>query len=124
MQPMKIKNFLLLLIGVGVVMSMAHSDALAAIQKVPPAPYHDLPLCLPGYYPVDPGDCLPMGASQSIARLHESGFPYPIRELAAAKPDPALSDLPVRVAKISGAETPVYANLNDAVSGGARHLAR
>lgn len=118
MQPMKIKNFLLLLIGVGVVMAMAHSDALAAIQKAPPAPYYDLPLCLPGYYPVDPGDCLPMGASQSIARLHESGFPYPIRELAAAKPDPALSDLPVRVAKISGAETPVYASLNDAISGG------
>jgi len=90
----------------------------AAEPAVPPVPYYDLPLCQPGYYPTDPGDCLPLGASQTIAQLYDSGFPYPIRPLAAAKPDASLSDLPVRVARITGAETPVYASLDDALSGG------
>jgi len=109
---------LLLLAGIAILMAASPVATQAAEPPVPHVPYYDLPLCQPGYYPTDPGDCLPLGASQTIARLHDSGFPYPIRPLAAAKPDASLSDLPVRVARITGAETPVYASLDDALSGG------
>ena len=118
MQLMKTKNFLLLLAGIAILLAASPAVTQAAINAVPPAPYYDLPLCQPGYYPTDPGDCLPLGASQTIAQLHESGFPYPIKPLAAAKPDSSLSELPVRVARINGAETPVYASLDDAIGGG------
>lgn len=118
MQLMKTKNFLLLLAGIATLLAASPAVTQAAINAVPPAPYYDLPLCQPGYYPTDPGDCLPLGASQTIAQLHESGFPYPIKPLAAAKPDSSLSELPVRVARINGAETPVYASLDDAIGGG------
>jgi hypothetical protein len=118
MQLMKTKNFLLLLAVIALLLAALPAATQAADPAVPPAPYYDLPLCLPGYYLTDPGDCLPMGASQTISQLHDSGFPYPIKPLAAAKPDSSLSELPVRVARINGAETPVYASLNDAISGG------
>lgn len=113
---MKTKTILLLLTGLAVAVGGLPAATQAAAA---PETYYDLPLCLPGYYPTDPGDCLPLGASQSIAQLHESGFPYPIQDLAAAKPPAELSNLPVRVARISGAEAPVYASLSDAISGGA-----
>ena len=119
MQLMKTRNFLLLLAGIALLLSASPAVTQAADPAVPPAPYYDLPLCLPGYYPTDPGDCLPLGASQTISQLHDLGFPYPIKPLAAAKPDSSLSELPVRVARINGAETPVYASLNDAINGGA-----
>jgi len=115
---MKIKNFFLLLTGVVLLFAALPTATRAAEPAVPPVPYYDLPLCQPGYYPTNPGNCLPLGASQTIVQLHDSGFPYPIRPLAAAKPDASLSDLPVRVAKITGGETPVYASLDDAIGGG------
>lgn len=118
MQLMKIKNFFLLLTGVVLLFAALPTATRAAEPAVPPVPYYDLPLCQPGYYPTNPGNCLPLGASQTIVQLHDSGFPYPIRPLAAAKPDASLSDLPVRVAKITGGETPVYASLDDAIGGG------
>jgi len=118
MQLMKTKNYLLSLTVIAILLAASPAATQAAITAVPPAPYYDLPLCQPGYYPTDPGNCMPLGASQTIAQLHELGFPYPIKPLAAAKPDSSLSDLPVRVARINGAETPVYASLDDAIGGG------
>ena len=118
MQDMKLKRLLILVTGVVLMLAAFPDAAWSAEQAAVPVPYYDLPLCQPGYYSSDPGNCLPLGASQTIAQLHDSGFPYPIRALAAAKPDASLSDLPVRVARITGGETPVYASLDDAISGG------
>ena len=81
--------------------------------------HYDLPLCLPGNYTVEPGDCLPLGPSQSVQNLAEQGFPYPMRGLSARKPDAALSELPERVAIVNGGNTPIYASLNDAMAGAA-----
>jgi hypothetical protein len=80
---------------------------------------YDLPLCQPGYYQEDPGDCMPAGPSESIKALAEQGFPYPLRGLAAHVPDASLSELPERVAMLGEGSTPYYASFNDAVSGGA-----
>mgnify|MGYP003779959657 FL=1 len=86
----------------------------AAIDKSENRLY-DLPLCLPGYYPDDPGDCLPLGPSQTITDLKVQGFPYPLTGLPANKPDQSLATIPVRVARINGAETNIYASLEGAI---------
>ena len=78
---------------------------------------YDLPLCLPGAWATDPGDCLPLGPSQSAKTLAEQGFSYPMRGLSAHKPDASLSDLPEPVAIVHGSDTPIYASLSDAMAG-------
>lgn len=81
--------------------------------------YYDLPICLPGLYQSTPATCVPLGSSQSIKALSELGFPYPIRDLPAASPDPSLSELPEYLARItSNGEVPVYASLEAATSDG------
>ncbi len=80
--------------------------------------YYDLPLCMPGFYETDPGDCLPLGPSETIAGLRQQGFPYPLAGLPANTPDPALNALPIRIASINEGQTKVYASLSDATSGG------
>lgn len=90
----------------------------AADLAVEKSQFYDLPLCMPGYYPKDPGDCLPLGPSQTIKNLREQGFTYPLAGLPAHKPDPALATIPVRVARITGGETHIYASLDDAIGGG------
>lgn len=79
--------------------------------------HYELPLCLPGHYQTDPGDCLPLGPSQSIRELAEQGFPYPIRGLSARRPDASLSELPEPVALVTGGNTPFYVSLDDAMAG-------
>lgn len=81
--------------------------------------YYDLPLCMPGYYPENPTDCLPLGPSQTIKSLREEGFPYPVSGMPAHKPDPSLSELPIRVSNIpEGTTGRVYASLDEAINGG------
>ncbi len=83
--------------------------------------YYDLPVCQPGLYETEPGNCLPLGVSESIRERNEVGIPYPMRELPAATPDPSLTELPVYVAKITAGTTeavPVFASLDAARAGG------
>lgn len=80
--------------------------------------YFGLPLCLPGS-PAD-GTCLAFGPARKVAELKEAGFPFPSRDLPAAKPSAALNTMPVFVAKINLAENepaPIYASFEDAVAG-------
>ena len=93
-------------------------DVDAASNKLEGQQYYDPPLCLPGYYPNNPGDCLPFGPSQTITGLKQQGFPYPLTSLPAAKPDSSLVNIPVRVARIGSNETNVYASLEEAIGGG------
>ncbi len=117
MKKMKMKRILpiflviVLVAAIPQIASAAHLDADAG-------QYYDLPLCLPGYYAKDPGDCLPLGPSQTISGLREQGFPYPLAGLPANKPDPALSNLPMRIASINDGQTKVYASLDDAINNG------
>jgi len=79
----------------------------------------DKPLCMPGFYIVDPVDCLPYGASKSISALAHEGITYPIRELPAAKPDKALTLMPVLIARVNIEEylpVPLYVSYNDAIT--------
>ena len=79
----------------------------------------DKPLCLPGLFVDDPVDCLPYGASKSISALVQAGVPYPTRELPAAKPDKALTLMPVLIARVNLEEhlpVPLYASYDDAIT--------
>jgi lipoprotein-anchoring transpeptidase ErfK/SrfK len=114
----KKKNLIyLLLVFVIVLLLPISSDVEAAKDENGAQAYYDLPLCLPGYYATQPGDCLPLGPSQTISALREQGFPYPLASLPAAKPDPNLVMIPIRVARIGSNETPVFATLEEAMGG-------
>ncbi len=113
----KEKLFFILLIILGSLLQF-DTKSVAAFPERSENDHYDKPLCPPGYYQVDPEYCLPLGPSQSISDLAEAGFPYPMRGLAAHKPDESLSELPDNVAILEGESVPVYASLNDAMSGG------
>jgi lipoprotein-anchoring transpeptidase ErfK/SrfK len=51
-------------------------------------------VCAPGVYLASPGDCLPAGPSSYLTEMARLGLTYPPRPLSAAKPDPALTQLP------------------------------
>ncbi|MGV8050149.1 MAG: L,D-transpeptidase [Anaerolineaceae bacterium] len=120
---MKNRNIFPLLFG-GLLLLFAcanSADQVSAQSSAGGEKYYDLPLCQPGLYLADPLECLPLGASQSVQVLSEKGIPYPMTDLPAASPDPALSELPVYVAKITASSTsavPVYASLDEARAGG------
>ncbi len=76
-----------------------------------------LPLCLPGM--AADGTCMLYGPAQTVADMKAAGFPYPTRDLPAAKPSAELGVLPVYVARINAPEdqpAPIYASLDDAVA--------
>jgi len=118
---MKIKSIMLglslLLLGsatfIPIYTARAQSD-IAPLSDV------DLPICQPGLYAVDPGDCLPLGPSQTIKALKEKGLPFRQTDLPARKPDPNLSKLPIYIARVeSGGALPVYRSFDDAAAGAA-----
>jgi hypothetical protein len=112
------KKFLLLLLTLGLLFALYPQEVKAANIQASAVDYYDLPLCLPSYYPENPASCLPLGPSQTIKGLREQGFPYPLSNLPAHKPDPALNDLPIRVANVQEGQGKVYASLNEAINGG------
>ena len=83
-------------------------------------PYSGEMLCLPGAYLYEPMDCLPYGPSQYITELAQNGIDYPLLPLNAARPQASLGELDYEIAKINifpPERAPVYATLEDAVSG-------
>lgn len=83
-------------------------------------PYPGTALCLPDAYLNDPGDCLPLGPSQTLTDLAKKGLTFPPRPLPAATPPRELTNSPVTVAKINIEATEaaqIYASLDDASSG-------
>jgi hypothetical protein len=80
--------------------------------------YFEPPLCLPGKPP--DGSCLPYGPAQSVQELRKAGFPYPPRDLPAAKPPADLNRIPVYIAKLNVPEKEpalIYGSFDDAVKG-------
>jgi hypothetical protein len=83
-------------------------------------PYPGEALCLPDAYLTLPGDCLPLGPSQTLTSLAKKGLTYPPRPLPAAAPARELTESPVHVARINIGATEaasVYATLDDAAAG-------
>lgn len=83
-------------------------------------PYPGAAICLPGAYLSNPGNCLPLGPSQTLTALAQKGLTFPPRPLPAASPSSNLAKSPVDVARINVDKTEpakVYATLDDAVAG-------
>jgi len=74
-------------------------------------------LCLPGIYLTDPQDCLPLGPSIYITQLATEGISLPLLSLPSRPIDSLLSELPFSYALLGDGPTPVYASLQDAISG-------
>jgi hypothetical protein len=73
-------------------------------------------LCAPDVYLSDPGNCLPLGPSQTLTELARQGFPYPALPFAALKRDDALSQVPFLYYKITEYTTNTYSSLDGAIS--------
>ena len=89
------KKYILITMTLLVSLVFSFQPALAMSSQDQSQQYIDLPLCMPGYYPENPANCLPLGPSQTIKSLRDEGFPYPLSGMPAHKPDPSLSNLPM-----------------------------
>lgn len=96
-------------------------ETTVSAQNTPAEPYPGDVLCLPDVYLQTPGDCLPLGPSQTLTELAKKGISYPPKPLPASKPPRELANSPVTVAKINldGSQpAAVYGSLDEAVAGG------
>ena len=96
---------------------------LFASQSVPKSPqvevthaFSDM-LCLPGVYLVDPQDCLPLGPSSYITQMANEGIRLPLITLPSHPIDSVVGELPFSYALLGEGPTPIYASLQDAISG-------
>jgi hypothetical protein len=83
-------------------------------------PFAGEDVCLPGAYLSGGQGCLPLGPSIYINSLAEEGITYPFLPLPASHPDSALFTLDYGIARINvfpPDRAPVFASLDDAVSG-------
>jgi hypothetical protein len=71
-------------------------------------------LCPPGVYLSDPGDCLPLGPSQTLTDRARNGFSYPPRPFLAMPRDESLSRVPYQYYHVTEYTTNTYATLEDA----------
>jgi lipoprotein-anchoring transpeptidase ErfK/SrfK len=105
-------SLLILLQGFSaVIRPLSISQQVADTQSSP-----DL-LCMPGIYMTDPQDCLPLGPSGYITQLATEGMRLPLVSLPSHPIDDQLGVLPFSYALLEEGRTPVYASLQDAVSG-------
>ncbi len=74
-------------------------------------------LCLPGIYMQDPGDCTPAGPSAYLTQMANFGITFPMTDLPATQPDPALTYVDVNYGLVRTRNAPVYGSLEDALKG-------
>jgi lipoprotein-anchoring transpeptidase ErfK/SrfK len=74
-------------------------------------------LCLPGIYVQTPGDCLPAGPSAYLTQMAKLGITFPLTKLPASAPDPNLANIDINYGQVRTRNAPVYATVEDAMSG-------
>lgn len=104
-----------------ILIAFVSTDVYANFEEQDPADstkLFDKPLCLPGLYPLDPGNCLAKGPSEVISSLFFEGFQNPIRDLPASQIDKSFGSIDALLARVNVEETLpayIYYNLSDAV---------
>lgn len=73
------------------------------------------PLCLPGIYGYNPGDCLPLGPSRYLTSMAEKGITLPLAPLVYTPIDPALDDTEIQYGEVRNLPAPVFGSVEDAV---------
>jgi hypothetical protein len=101
---------------------------LAALTVSTPAqaasPQPDPVLCLPGVYLTPANGCTPAGPSAYLNTLAGRGMTLPLAPLPARRPDPTLSDVDVHYGLVRTSPAPIFATLEDALSGNRKRAAR
>jgi hypothetical protein len=73
-------------------------------------------VCPPGvYHPAQDG-CLPLGPSETLAKIAATGIPYPVLPLPAYQPSADLNDIPYRYFKVTDAGAPLFSTVEEAAS--------
>lgn len=93
----------------------ADTHSVSAQSSVPES--HTATLCLPGIYTTDPQDCLPVGPSSYLTQMASVGMEMPLLSIPYHPIDGALWNLPFSYAILGDGPTPVYASLEEAISG-------
>lgn len=89
----------------------------AQAQTPPPATEAEAGaiVCAPGVYTADPGECLPLGPSQTLKEMADLGMNYPLAALPAIHPAEALNYVPYSYFKITEPFTNTYPSLQAAM---------
>ncbi len=99
------------------ILSFRPTQPVAAEADLPAEDNSGAVLCLPGVYPEMPGDCAPLGPSETLTRMSQMGLEYPLRPLPASRPDPDLNALPYQYYKVdSNTGTQFYPSLEAAMA--------
>jgi hypothetical protein len=85
--------------------------------QITPQPATIWLLCMPGVYPVDPQDCLPLGPSSYLTQMAADGLRLPLISLPAHPVEASLAELPYSYALLGEGQTKVYPSLQDAMDG-------
>jgi hypothetical protein len=70
-------------------------------------PNSNLPLCMPGIYPSQPQDCLPLGPSQTLSSLAKIGYTFPPKSPVGFNPSADLATIPYRYIKVTADKKPI-----------------
>ncbi len=73
-------------------------------------------VCPPGVYKPAPDGCLALGPSETLAKIAETGIPYPALPLPAYTPSADLNDIPYRYFKVNNDGAALYSSLDEAAS--------
>ncbi len=99
---------------------VSHSFTPAALvlaqEEAPARDRRPAVLCSPGIYLIDSAGCQPLGPSEYLTRMAESGVVFPLKPLAAQKRDPQLAYVPYQYAIMKEKSANVYATLDDAIA--------
>lgn len=99
------------------ILSLTPAWPAFAETSLPPEDNSGAVLCQPGVYLQSPGDCAPLGPSETLTRLAQMGLEYPPRPLPVSKPDAELNALPYRYYKLDASTgTGFYPSLEAAIA--------
>lgn len=98
----------------------------APAQEAPPVAPAPSPqaLCLPGIYMSSPADCAPTGPSAYLTEMAKKGITFPLSEVPARAPDPALSQIYTNYGMVNKNPAPVYASVDDAMGNKKKNASR
>ena len=99
----------IILSGLFLSMSIHLSSAAGTSTYTPP-------LCLPGVYTTNPGDCAATGPSAYLNQMAQIGITFPITKLAASKPDFGYTVIEYRYGQVHTNNAPVYASAEEAAT--------
>ncbi len=98
-------------------LSLSPAGPASAENSLLPEDNSGAVLCQPGVYLQSPGDCIPLGPSETLTRLAQMGMEYPLRPLPTSKPGPDLNALPYRYYKVDASTgTGFYPSLEAAIA--------